>query len=130
MPSRDDRKRLEDSARNKSGPALLLFHVKGHEAREEAQRNGDAGEAHLLKIRQAAFLALKEIDRLRSAGPTMRQEVFDAEVERISQSKLHAYGCELVVQHVGDGTSRLMIKVRKGKVRYDLIENFFHRDNN
>ena len=95
---------------------------------ETDQMDGD-DNGHLLKIRKAAFLALKEIERVRSAG-VLTQEALDAEVKRISQEILRSHGCELVVQHAGDGTSRLMIKVRKGKVGYDLIENFFHRDNN
>jgi hypothetical protein len=39
--------------------------------------------ARVAKIRKAAATALKELDRLRSAGPVAR-EAFDAEVARIT----------------------------------------------
>ena len=51
--------------------------------------------ARVAKIRKAAAIALKELDRLRSAGP-VTQEAFDAEVTRIAQEKLQPYGCDLV----------------------------------
>jgi len=65
----------------------------------------------LQKIRKAAAIALKELDRLRSAGP-VAQEVFDAEVARITQEKLQPYGCDLVVHRTDDGIARFLIKVQ------------------
>ena len=82
----------------------------------------------LQKIRKAADIALKELDRLRSAGP-VAQEVFDAEVARITQEKLQPYGCDLVVHRTDDGIARFLIKVQSTKREYDLIKSFFHRDN-
>ena len=80
------------------------------------------------KIRKAAAVALKEIDRLHSGGP-MAREAFDAEVARITQEKLQPYGCDLVVHSLGDGVTRFLIKVQSTGRRYDLIKSFFHRDN-
>ncbi|MGH8100717.1 MAG: hypothetical protein ACREIW_05425 [Chthoniobacterales bacterium] len=54
------------------------------------------------RIRKAAALALKELDRLRSAGP-VTWEALDVEVARIAQEKLQPYGCDLVVQRIEDG---------------------------
>ena len=79
------------------------------------------------KIRKAAAIALKELDQLRSGGP-MPQERLDAEVTRIAQEKLHPYGCDLVVHRMGDGVTRFLIKVESTGRGYDLIKNFFHRD--
>jgi len=44
--------------------------------------------ARVAKIRKAAAIALKELDRLRSSG-FVTQEVLDGEVTRIAQEKLH-----------------------------------------
>jgi hypothetical protein len=71
----------------------------------EARYNARVG-----KIREAAAVALKELDRLRSAGP-VTQEAFDAEVARITQEKLQPYGCDLVVHRTNDGIARFLIKV-------------------
>ena len=79
------------------------------------------------KIRQAAAIALKELDRLRSGGPVAR-EAFDAEVARITQEKLQPYGCDLIVHSMGDGGPRFVIKVQSTGREYDLIKSFFHRD--
>jgi len=84
--------------------------------------------ARVAKIRKAAAIALKELDRLRSAGP-VAQEVFDAEVARITQEKLQPYGCNLVVHRTDDGIARFLIKVQSTGREYDLIKSFFHRDN-
>jgi hypothetical protein len=84
--------------------------------------------ARVAKIRKAAAIALKELDRLRSAGP-VAQEAFDAEVARITQEKLQPYGCDLVVHSMGDGVTRFLIKVQSTGREYDLIKSFFHRDN-
>jgi hypothetical protein len=83
--------------------------------------------ARVAKIRQAAAIALKELDRLRSGGPVAR-EVFDAEVARITQENLQPYGCDLVVHSMGDGVTRFVIKVQSTGREYDLILIFFHRD--
>ena len=82
--------------------------------------------ARVAKIRKAAAIALKELDRLRS-GPVAR-EASDAEVARITQEKLQPYGCDLVVQPMGDGVTRYLIKVQTTGRKYDLIKSFFHRD--
>jgi hypothetical protein len=79
------------------------------------------------QIRKAAALALKELDRLRSAAP-VTQEVFDAEVARITQEKLRPYGCDLVIHRPDDGIARFLIKVQSTGRKYDLIKSFFHRD--
>src|SRR6266581_4354347 len=83
--------------------------------------------ARVAKIRKAAAVALKELDRLRSAGPVTR-EAFDAEVIRITREKLQPYGCDLVIHRTDDGIARFLIKVRSTGRKYDLIESFFHRD--
>jgi hypothetical protein len=59
------------------------------------------------KIREAAVAALKELDRLRSAGPVTK-EALDAEVARIAREKLQPYGCDLVVHRMGDGVTRFL----------------------
>jgi hypothetical protein len=79
------------------------------------------------KIREAAVATLKELDRLRSAGP-MTKEALDAEVARIAQEKLQPHGCDLVVHRMDDGVTRFLIKVQSTGKRYDLIKSFFHRD--
>src|SRR6476661_10257661 len=81
----------------------------------------------LQKIREAADIALKELDQLRSGGP-MTQEALDAEVARIAREKLQPYGCDLVVHRNGDGVARFLIKVQSTGRGYDLIKSFFHRD--
>ena len=83
--------------------------------------------ARVAKIRKAAAIALKELDRLRSGG-FVTQEVLDAEVTRIAQEKLQPYGCDLVVHSLGDGVTRFLIKVQSTGKEYDLIKSFFHRD--
>jgi hypothetical protein len=79
------------------------------------------------KIRAAAAIALKELDRLRSGGP-MTRETLDIEVGRIAREKLHPYGCDLVVHQLDDGITRFLIEVQSTGKRYDLIRSFFHRD--
>jgi hypothetical protein len=79
------------------------------------------------KIRAAAVIALKELDRLRSGG-LMTQEALHAEVARTAQEKLHPYGCDLVVHRMDDGVTRFLIKVQSTGRRYDLIKSFSHRD--
>ena len=65
----------------------------------------------LQKIRKAAAIVLKELEQLRSGGPTPR-ETLDAEVARIAQEKLHSYGCDLVVHRMDDGVTRFLINVQ------------------
>ena len=84
--------------------------------------------ARVVKIRKAAAIALKKIDRLRSGGRIMEREAFDAEVARITREKLQPYGCDLIVHSVGDGAPRFLIKVQSIGREYDLIKSFFHRD--
>ena len=79
------------------------------------------------KIREAAADVIRQLDQLRSTG-TMPREALDAEVARISQEKLHPYGCDLVVHRTDDGVSRFLIRVQSTGRGYDLIKSFFHRD--
>ena len=79
------------------------------------------------KIRKAAAAAIKELSHFRSAGRVL-QEPLDSEVARIGQEKLQPYGCDLVVHRMDDGQTRFLIKVQTTGRRYDLIKNFFHRD--
>ena len=83
--------------------------------------------ARVAKIRRAAAIALKEIDRLHSGG-AMAREAFDAEVARITQEKLQPYGCDLVIHRTNDGFARFLIKIQSTGRKYDLIKSFFHRD--
>ena len=83
--------------------------------------------ARVVKIRRAAAVALKEIDRLHSGGP-MARDAFDVEVARITQEKLQPYGCDLVIHRTDDGSARFLIKVQNTGRKYDLIKSFFHRD--
>jgi hypothetical protein len=83
--------------------------------------------ARVVKIRRAAAVALKEIDRLHSGGP-MAREAFDVEVARITQEKLQPYGCDLVIRRTDHGITRFLIKVQSTGRKYDLIKSFFHRD--
>jgi len=55
---------------------------------------------HFQKIREAAAAAIRQLDQLRSTGPTPR-ETLDAEVARIAQEKLQPYRCDLVVPRDG-----------------------------
>jgi Ni,Fe-hydrogenase III large subunit len=80
------------------------------------------------KIWEAAAAAVKQLDRLRSAGP-MARVAFDAEVARIAQEKLHPHGCDLVVHRTNDGIARFLIRVQNTGREYDLIKSFPHRDN-
>ena len=91
--------------------------------------NGFEAEYHdrVGKIRRAAAIALKELDRLRSGG-LMTQEALDVEVARIAREKVQPYGCDLVVHRLNDGITRFLIEVRSTGRRYDLIKSFFHRD--
>jgi hypothetical protein len=66
---------------------------------------------HFQKIREAAAATIRQLDQLRSTGPTPR-ETLDAEVARIAQEKLHPYGCDLVVHRMDDGVTRFLIKVQ------------------
>ena len=84
--------------------------------------------ARVAKIRKAAAIALKELDRLRSGRP-VTQEAFEAEVARITQEKLQTYGCDLVVHRTDDGIARFLIKVESTGRECDLIKSFFHREN-
>jgi hypothetical protein len=79
------------------------------------------------KIREAAVAALKELDRLRSAGPVTK-EALDAEVARIAREKLQPYGCDLVVHRMGDGVTRFLIKGQSNGREYDLVKSFYHPD--
>ncbi|MGC1322427.1 MAG: hypothetical protein WA849_09610 [Candidatus Udaeobacter sp.] len=81
----------------------------------------------LQKIREAGAAAIRQLDKLRSTGPTPR-ETLDAEVARIAQEKRHPYGCDFVVRRT-DGVARFVIRVRRTGRSYDLIERFFYRDN-
>ena len=83
--------------------------------------------ARVAKIRKAAAIALKELDRLRLPAP-VTQEAFDAEVARIAQEKLQPYGCDLVIHRTDDGITRFLIMVQSTGRKYDLIKSFFHRD--
>jgi len=65
----------------------------------------------LQKIREAAAAAIRQLDQFRSTGPTPRQTL-DAEVARISQEKLHPYGCDPVVHRMDDSVTRFLIKVQ------------------
>ena len=80
------------------------------------------------KIRKAAAVALKELDRLRSGWPVAREAV-DPEVARITQEKLQPYGCDLVIHRTDDGITRFLIMVQSTGRKYDLIKSCFHRDN-
>jgi hypothetical protein len=94
----------------------------------EARNEFDARyNDRVAKIRNAAAIALKELDQLRS-GRLMTQEALHAEVARIAREKLHPYGCDLVVHRMADGITRFLIEVQSTGRRYDLIKSFFHRD--
>jgi hypothetical protein len=62
------------------------------------------------KIREAAAASIRQLDQLRSTGPTPR-ETLDAEVARIAHEKLHSYGCDLVVHRMDNGITRFLINV-------------------
>jgi hypothetical protein len=79
------------------------------------------------EIRRAAAVAIQELSALRSAGP-LTQEALATEVARIAQETLHPHGCDLIVQRMGDGITRFLIKVQNTGRKYDLIRSFFHRD--
>jgi len=83
--------------------------------------------ARIRKIRKAAAAATKQLGLFRSAG-RFTPRALDAEVARIAQEKLQPHGCDLVVHRMDDGRTRFLIKVHNTGRRYDLIKNFFHRD--
>jgi hypothetical protein len=80
----------------------------------------------LQKIREAAAAAIRQLDQLRSTGPTPR-ETFDASRAHCA-GEAAPYGCDLVVHRNGDGVTRFLIKVQSTGRGYDLIKSFFHRD--
>jgi hypothetical protein len=63
------------------------------------------------KIREVAAATIRQLDQLRSTGPTPR-ETLDAEVARIAQEKLHPYGRDLIVHRMDHGVTRFLIKVQ------------------
>ena len=83
-------------------------------------------EERIQKIRKAAFVVIRQLERLRSIG-TMTQGEFDAEVARIAKEELHPYGCDLMVHRTDLGSTRFIIKVQSTGRSYDLIESFFHQ---
>ena len=82
-------------------------------------------EGRVQKIREAAAVAIKQLDQLRSA--VIAPQAFDARVARIAQENLHPYGCDLIVHRTADGARRFLIEVQSTGRRYDLIKSFFHR---
>ena len=93
----------------------------------EVANEFDAEYDDLRKIRKAAAAAIKELSLFRSAG-RFTPQALDQEVARIAQEKLQPHGCDLVVHRMDDGLTRFLIKVQNTGRRYDLIKNFFHRD--
>jgi len=81
--------------------------------------------ARVVKIRKAAAIALKEIDRLRSGGRIMEREAFDAEVARITREKLQPYGCDLIVHSVGDGAPAIPDQGPEHEERIRSNQKFF-----
>jgi hypothetical protein len=88
----------------------------------------DGGHNPLVgKIREAAALALNQLETLRSAKlPTAA--AFRVEVGHISDQMLERYGCELMMHDASEGcSSRFTIHMRDAHRTYDLIADFFHR---
>jgi hypothetical protein len=85
-------------------------------------------EDRVQRIREAAAVAIRQLDQLRSSEP-MPREALDGEVARIAREKLHRYGCDLLVHRTDDGVTRFLIKVQSTGRKYDLIKSFFHRYN-
>jgi hypothetical protein len=65
----------------------------------------------LQQIREAGAAAIRQLDKLRSTGPTPR-ETLDTEVRRVAREKLQPYGCDLVVHRMDDGITPFLIKVQ------------------
>jgi len=84
-------------------------------------------EDRVQRIREAAAVAIRQLDQLRAAR-AMPREALDGEVARIAREKLHRYGCDLLVHRTDDGVTRFLIKVQSTGRKYDLIKSFFHRD--
>ena len=82
---------------------------------EKKNEIGDDRDGRVLKLLEAAALALEELDQLRAAGPIM-PEVLDTEVARIAQEKLHPHACDLVVQRQGADLTHPLIRIRAGEV--------------
>jgi hypothetical protein len=80
------------------------------------------------KIRVAAATELNGLDQLSSAKPG-GEEALDVEVARIAHKKLGPQEDDLVVQHRRDDLARLLIKIRRGEVRYDLAVKFLQPNN-
>jgi hypothetical protein len=79
------------------------------------------------KIREAAALALNQLEALRSAK-SLTTAAFRVEVGRISDQMLERYGCELTMHDASEGrSSRFTIQMRDAHRTYDLIADFFHR---
>ena len=78
----------------------------------------------LQKIREAAATAIRQLDQLRSTGPTPG-ETFDAEIARIAQEKPPPYGCDLVVDRMDYGVcdSWSTSRSRPNNVRCDRWEH-------
>ncbi|HEY2102430.1 MAG TPA: hypothetical protein VGH08_04170 [Chthoniobacterales bacterium] len=108
----------------------MLVSVKRRGGRIASEINNDFKASYnhrVRKIREAATAALKELSLFRSAE-LVSQEALDVEAARIAKEKLRPYGCDLVVRRMNDGVTRFLIKVLSTGRSYDLIKNFFHRD--
>src|SRR6266478_9999407 len=73
-------------------------------------------EDRVQRIREAAAVAIRQLDQLRAARP-MTQGVPDAQVARIVQEKLRHRGCCVVVHRGDDGITPFVMSVRGGEIR-------------
>src|SRR6266853_5712796 len=78
-------------------------------------------EDRVQRIREAAAVAIRQLDQLRAARP-MTQGVPDAEVTRIVQEKLQHRGCGVVV-HRGDGWHNSFCHEGPGRRNSDTISS-------
>src|SRR5205814_10113482 len=89
---------------------------------EKSENASDGSNGRTLKIRVAAAGTLKESGQLRSTD-SVSQEARNLEVARIAHQPLQTEEHHLAVQRRRDDLARLLIKILRGQVGYDLAQN-------
>jgi hypothetical protein len=73
-------------------------------------------EDRVQRIREAAAVAIRQLDQLRAAEP-MPREAPDAEVAPIAQEKLQHHACGFVLHGIDDNITPFVMRVRGGQIR-------------
>ena len=94
---------------------------------EQCETGPDSSSGQVSTIQVATATALKELDKLRPAGPG-RRETLDIGLAKIPHNKLRPEGHDLAVRRRRDDLARLLIKIRRGEAGYDLVKKFLHEN--